>query len=81
MANYLTRDDVYNYGEDLINFTQRAAAQYVAPHLQNLERICDGKWRSRGALASTRTSPQQCQTTWGSTTARAGSNGCPKSIR
>jgi hypothetical protein len=37
MANYLTQNDVYNYGEDLINFTQRAAAQYVAPHLQNLE--------------------------------------------
>jgi hypothetical protein len=37
MPNYLTRDDVYNYGEDLIGFTQRAAAQYVAPHLQALD--------------------------------------------
>jgi hypothetical protein len=37
MANYLTQSDVYNYGEDLIGFTQRAAAQYVAPHLQALD--------------------------------------------
>jgi hypothetical protein len=37
MANYLTQQDVYNYGEDLIGFTQRAAAQYVAPHLQALD--------------------------------------------
>jgi hypothetical protein len=37
MANYLTQNDVYNYSTDLIDFTQRAAAQYVAPHLQNFE--------------------------------------------
>jgi hypothetical protein len=37
MANYLTRDDFYNYGTDLIDFTQRAAAQAVAPHLQALD--------------------------------------------
>jgi hypothetical protein len=37
MANYLTQNDVYNYGSDLIDFTQRAAAQAVAPHLQALD--------------------------------------------
>jgi hypothetical protein len=37
MPNYLTRDDVYNYGEDLIGFAQRAAAQAFAPHLQALD--------------------------------------------
>jgi hypothetical protein len=34
---YLTDQDVQNYGTDLIAFTQRAAADVVAPHLQNLE--------------------------------------------
>jgi hypothetical protein len=37
MANYLTQNDVYNYGTDLIDFTQRAAAQAFAPHLQALD--------------------------------------------
>ena len=35
--SYLTQQDVQNYGTDLIDFTQRAAAQYVAPHLQRVE--------------------------------------------
>jgi hypothetical protein len=34
---YLTEQDVQNYGGDLIDFTQRAAVQAVAPHLQRLE--------------------------------------------
>jgi hypothetical protein len=37
MANYLTQDDIANYGTDLIDVTQRAALHAVAPHLQNLE--------------------------------------------
>ena len=37
MANYLTQDDVNNYGTDLVDFTQRAAVQAVAPHLQALD--------------------------------------------
>ena len=37
MANYLTQDDVTNYGTDLVDFAQRAAVQAVAPHLQALD--------------------------------------------
>jgi hypothetical protein len=37
MPDYLTADDVQNYGSDLVNFAQRAAAHAVAPHLQSLE--------------------------------------------
>ena len=37
MANYLTNEDVQNYGPELISVTQRAALTAVAPHLQNLE--------------------------------------------
>jgi hypothetical protein len=37
MADYLTHQDVENYGGELIDFTQRAAVQAVAPHLQYLE--------------------------------------------
>jgi hypothetical protein len=37
MSDYLTQDDVTNYGSDLLNLTQRAALHVVAPHLQNLE--------------------------------------------
>jgi hypothetical protein len=35
--NYLTQNDVDNYGRDLLDVAQRAAMQTVAPHLQNLE--------------------------------------------
>jgi hypothetical protein len=37
MNNYLTEQDEQNYGRDLIDFAQRAAANAVAPHLQHLE--------------------------------------------
>jgi hypothetical protein len=37
MTNYLTQNDIENYGSDLVDFAQRAAAHAVAPHLQNLE--------------------------------------------
>jgi hypothetical protein len=37
MPNYLTQDDVNNFGTDLIGFAQRAAAQAFAPHLQALD--------------------------------------------
>lgn len=35
---FLTPEDEQQYGRDLIEFTQRAAAQVVAPHLQEIER-------------------------------------------
>jgi hypothetical protein len=34
---YVTEQDVQNYGSDLVNFTQRAAAQALAPKLQEIE--------------------------------------------
>jgi hypothetical protein len=37
MANYLTQNDVENYGSELVNFAQRAAVHAVGPQLQNLE--------------------------------------------
>jgi hypothetical protein len=37
MAQYLTQQDVQDYGSDLVDFAQRAAVHAVAPHLQNLE--------------------------------------------
>jgi hypothetical protein len=37
MANYLTQQDVDNYGSELLDVSQRAALQVVAPYLQNLE--------------------------------------------
>jgi hypothetical protein len=36
MANYLTQSDVDTYGHDLINLTQRAAAEVVAPQLAQM---------------------------------------------
>ena len=35
--DYITDQDVQNYGSELINLTQRAAAQVVAPQLQRIE--------------------------------------------
>jgi hypothetical protein len=37
MASFLTRADVDNYGAELLDVSQRAEMQAVAPHLQNLE--------------------------------------------
>jgi hypothetical protein len=37
MSNYLTHEDVQNYGSELVAFSQRAALNAAAPHLQNLE--------------------------------------------
>src|SRR5262249_969770 len=34
---YLTEQDVQNYGNDLIDFTRRAAAEAVSPHLARLD--------------------------------------------
>jgi hypothetical protein len=36
VVNFLTRADVDAYGPELVDFAQRAAAQAMAPHLQNL---------------------------------------------
>src|SRR4029077_13859663 len=35
--DYITDQDVQNYGSELINLTQRAAEQVVAPQLQRIE--------------------------------------------
>jgi hypothetical protein len=35
--NYLTEKDVQEYGTDLVDFAQRAAAQAIAPQIQSLE--------------------------------------------
>jgi cellulase/cellobiase CelA1 len=35
--SFLTADDVSNYGSDLINFAQRAAAQALSPELQEIK--------------------------------------------
>jgi hypothetical protein len=37
MANYLTNDDVQNYGPDVVDFAQRASLHALAPELQRLE--------------------------------------------
>ena len=37
MADFLTRADVDNYGSELVDFAQRAAAHCLAPHLMSLE--------------------------------------------
>jgi hypothetical protein len=37
MPSYLTQNDVDNYGSDLLDVSQRAALQAVAPHLQDLQ--------------------------------------------
>jgi hypothetical protein len=37
MSNYLTEQDVQNYGSDLIDFSTRAAAHALSPHLAALE--------------------------------------------
>jgi hypothetical protein len=34
---FLTQQDYSNFGSDLVDFTQRAAVQAVAPHLESLE--------------------------------------------
>jgi hypothetical protein len=34
---YLTENDVYNYGNDFIDVSQRAALHAIAPHLQQLQ--------------------------------------------
>jgi hypothetical protein len=36
MANYLTQDDVNNYGHELIDVTQRAALHALSPELQEI---------------------------------------------
>jgi hypothetical protein len=37
MANYLTQNDVENYGSELVDFAQRAAVHAVGPQLQELQ--------------------------------------------
>ena len=58
MVDYLTQDDVDNYGPELINVTQRAALQAVAPHLQNLESQ-NAQLRQRMAIEARRNLDQQ----------------------
>ena len=65
MVDYLTQDDVDNYGPELIDVTQRAALQAVAPHLQNLESQ-NAQLQQRLAVESRRRLdsrlPRQCRT-------------------
>ena len=42
MSNYLTQDDVDNYGPELIDVTQRAALQAVTPHLPSTAAAAGG---------------------------------------
>lgn len=49
--SYITDQDVQNYGADLINLTQRAAAQYVTPYLQRLEQENEQLRRQQAAEA------------------------------
>jgi len=37
MASYLTREDVQNFGSEMVDLAQRSALHAVAPHLQHLE--------------------------------------------
>jgi hypothetical protein len=37
MANYLTADDLHNFGPEMLDLAQRASLHAVAPHLQELE--------------------------------------------
>jgi hypothetical protein len=38
MANYLTQNDLDNYGPELLDVTQRAALNAVSPYIQQLQR-------------------------------------------
>jgi hypothetical protein len=51
MANYLTSEDRAAYGDDLLNVSQRAAMQTVAPYLQQLSQQ-NAELRTRVARAS-----------------------------
>src|SRR5215831_1537119 len=41
MATYLTRQDVENFGSELVDLTQRSALHTMEPHLQEIERQND----------------------------------------
>jgi hypothetical protein len=45
--NYLTQADVENYGSELLDVSQRAAMQAVAPYLQNLEQQNAQLWHQQ----------------------------------
>lgn len=57
---YLTQEDVQNYGNELIDVTQRAALQAVAPHLQEIERQ-NAELRERLAKEARRNLDQQVE--------------------
>jgi len=58
--NYLTEQDEQQYGRDLIDFTQRAATQAVAPHLQRLDSE-NAELRSRLAREARHSLDQQVE--------------------
>jgi hypothetical protein len=60
MANYLTQNDVDNYGHDLLDVSQRAALHAVAPHLQNLQQQ-NAKLRQRLAKEARHRLDQQVE--------------------
>jgi hypothetical protein len=50
MANYLTQKDVDDYGRELLDVSQRAAMQAIAPHLQNLQQQNAALWQDNADL-------------------------------
>src|SRR5580765_2130699 len=58
--SYLTQEDVQNYGNELIDVTQRAALHAVAPHLQEIERQ-NAELRERLAREARRNLDQQVE--------------------
>jgi hypothetical protein len=60
MANYLTSEDRAAYGDDLLNVSQRAAMQAVAPYIQQLEQQ-NNALRQRQARDSKRLMDQQLE--------------------
>jgi hypothetical protein len=58
--SYLTEQDVQNYGADLVDFTQRAAAQALAPTIQQIEQQ-NAELQRRLALEARRTMDQRVE--------------------
>jgi hypothetical protein len=73
MANYLTQSDIDNYGRDLIDLTQRAAAEVVAPQLAQMH---EDNAELRQRLATEARSRPRCRITKRSTAIPLGMTGC-----
>jgi len=63
--DYLTQADVQNYGTDLVDFAQRAAAHAVAPQLQYMQeqmKSCSSSWHAKPNNGSIWRLMGRCQT-------------------